>query len=236
MAGEPSGSATREQLNAIRATEAVALFQANQSGRNAIERVVGLFLSVGAIAGTTAAATHSPDAVLPLPAFLLLLFSYMFQQYTDLTVIGRARLRLEDLVNTSLGERALIYETAVAEIRQRHPLKWSARFLQSMLIVVAVGATAAASVVAANADNEWLKRGYVVATVLAAASAIFSYVHMLLSGRIADRQLKQEELGNDRPLWVSPDLHNQVMAKRRTGEVPRQTTERLLQEALEAAD
>ena len=65
----------QEQLNEIRTIEAVALFQANQAGRNAIERVVALFLSVGAIAGTTAAATNSADAVLPLPAFLFLLFS-----------------------------------------------------------------------------------------------------------------------------------------------------------------
>jgi hypothetical protein len=44
MAGQQPETRTQEQLNQIRTTEAGALFQANQSGRNAIERVVGLFL------------------------------------------------------------------------------------------------------------------------------------------------------------------------------------------------
>lgn len=236
MASEPSGSARQEQLNAIRATEAVALFQANQSGRNAIERVVGLFLSVGAIAGTTAAATHSADAVLPLPAFLLLLLSYMFQQYTDLTVLGCARLRLEELVNTSLTERALIYETAVAKMRQRHPLKWGVRFLQAMLVVITVGAMAAGLVIALHSRNVWIQRGYIAGTALALASAAISYVQMYLATRVADAQLKKEGLGDDRAVWVARQLHKEVLGTARIGEVPRETTERLLRRALAIKD
>jgi hypothetical protein len=190
MGSEPTHLAGQEQLNAIRTEEAVALFQANQAGRNAIERVVGLFLSVGAIAGTTAAATNSPDAVLPLPAFLFLLFSYMFQQYTDLTVLGRARHRLEDLVNGNLGARALIYETTIAEIRQRYPLSWSVRMLQGLLGLVAIGATAGATVVAVRSTDAWVLIGYIAGTVLTLASALLSYVHMLKSPTIADDQLE----------------------------------------------
>jgi hypothetical protein len=232
MASEPLRSAAQEQLNEIRATEAVALFQANQSGRNAIERVVGLFLSVGAIAGTAAAATKSADAVLPLPAFLFLLFSYMFQQYTDLTVLGRARLRLEDLVNTSLSGRALIYETTVAHIRQRYPLSWSVRVLQGLLALVAAGATAGATVVAVRDGNPWIMRGYLAGTALALFSAVFSYVHMLLSPSITDKQLEMEELGSDQALWVSPGLHREILDQARPGEVPRQTADRLMRKAL----
>lgn len=228
--------AGQEQLNAIRTDEAVALFQANQSGRNAIERVVGLFLSVGAIAGTTAAATNSPDAVLPLPAFLFLLFSYMFQQYTDLTVLGRARLRLEDLVNRSLGARGLIYETTIAEIRQRYPLSWSVRMLQGLLALVAVGATAGATVVAVRSPDTWILVGFITGTVLALASALLSYVHMLKSPSIADHQLEREELGDEQALWVSPQLHQKVLRQARLGEVPRETAERLLEKALASDD
>jgi hypothetical protein len=232
MEREPTRVVRQEQLNAIRADEAVALFQANQAGRNAIERVVGLFLSVGAIAGTTAAATSSPDAVLPLPAFLFLLFSYMFQQYTDLTVLGRARLRLESLVNTDLDARALIYETTIAEIRQRYPLSWSVRMLQSLLGLVALGATAGATIVAIRSADTWILIGYVAGTALALASALFSYVHMLKSPSIADDQLEREELGSEQALWVSPELHEKVLKQVRRGEVPRETAERLLEKAL----
>src|SRR4029077_7956434 len=160
MGDQSPGATAQRQLNEIRAAEAVALFQANQAGRNAIERVVGLFLSVGAIAGTTAAATSSADAVLPLPAFFLLLLSYMFQQYTDITVLGRARLLLEDLVNDSLDERALIYETAVAKIRQRRPLVLRVRVLQGMLGAVTAAAMVAGFVVAARSDSAWIEHGY----------------------------------------------------------------------------
>jgi hypothetical protein len=236
MDGGSSDLHRQQQLNEIRADEAIALFQANQSGRNAIERVVGLFLSVAAIAGTTAAATNSADAVLPLPAFLFLLFSYMFQQYTDLTVLGRARLRLEDLVNADLSARALIYETTIAEIRQRQPLSWSVRFLQGLLGCVAVGATAGASVVAARCDNTWILVGFVAGTAVTLASALFSYFHMLKSPSIADEQLALEELGDEQALWVSPELHKQVIEQRRHYEVPRQTAERLLREALATED
>ncbi len=222
----------QEQLNEIRASEAVALFQANQAGRNAIERVVGLFLSVGAIAGTTAAATHSADAVLPLPAFLLLLFSYMFQQYTDLTVLGRARLRLEDLVNTDLAAPALIYETAVAEIRQRFPLVVGVRLLQILLGLVAFGATAAATVIAFNNDDTWIRKGFVAGTTLALASALISFAQMHIAKRVTDEQLKEEGLDDARPLWVSNQMFEEVLEERRLGEVSRQTTERLLRRAL----
>jgi hypothetical protein len=234
MATQPPRSLAQEQLNEIRATEAVALFQANQAGRNAVERVVGLFLSVGAIAGTTAAATRSPNAVLPLPAFLLLLFSYMFQQYTDLTVIGRARLRLENLVNANLPGRALIYETTVAQIRQRYPLVLGMRLLQGLLGLVAIAATAAALVVAIHSDDPRILWGFIAGTSLTFVSAALSYIQMLRCSSVADKQLESEELGNDEALWISPKLHSEIMALSHPGEVPRQTAERLLRKALAA--
>jgi hypothetical protein len=232
MESEPSRSAAQEQLNAVRTAEAVALFQANQSGRNAIERVVGLFLSVGAIAGTTAAATHSANAVLPLPAFFLLLLSYMFQQYADITVMGRARLLLEDLVNDDLNERALIYETAVAKIRQRPPLNRSVRLLQTMLALVAVAAVVAGFVIAIRGQDAWVEIGYIGATFLALVSFSFSFFHMHRAESVTEDTLKKEGFTDARPLWISGQLHDKVLAAGKPGEVPRQTAERLLREAL----
>jgi hypothetical protein len=232
MASEPPWSARHAQLNEIRTSEAVALFQANQAGRNAIERVVGLFLSVGAIAGTTAAATHSADAVLPLPAFFLLLLSYMFQQYADITVLGRARLLLEDLVNDNLGGRALIYETSVAKIRQRSPLKRSVRLLQAMLVLVTTAAVVAGFVIALGSDDDWIKIGYIGATLLTFASFSFSFFHMHRAESVTEATLKREGFADDRPLWVSGQTHRDVLDAGRPGEAPRETTERLLREAL----
>ena len=222
----------QQQLNEIRTSEAIALFQANQSGRNAIERVVGLFLSVGAIAGTTAAATHSANAVLPLPAFFLLLLSYMFQQYADITVMGRARLLLEDLVNDNLTERALIYETAVAKIRQRPPLNRSVRFLQMMLGLVTASAVLAGFVIAIHSQDAWVEIGYIGATALTLFSFFFSFFHMRRAESITKDILKEEGFTDDRPLWISGQLHSEVISAGKPDEVPRQTTERLLREAL----
>lgn len=122
----------RAELSSARREEAITLFQVNQAGRTAVERVVALFFSVAAIAGSVGIAAGTPDVVLPLPALLLLLLSYMFQQYADLTVLGTARRHLEDLVNEGLGGKALIYETAVAQIRQTSPLVRSVRLLQDI--------------------------------------------------------------------------------------------------------
>jgi len=64
-----------------RPEEAIVFFQVNQAGRTAVERVVALFFSVTAIAGSVGVAAGTPDVVLPLPPLLLLLLSCMFQRY-----------------------------------------------------------------------------------------------------------------------------------------------------------
>ena len=121
------------EIRDIRTQEAITFFQVNQAARSAMERVIALIFSVSAIAGSVGTAAGTADVVIPLPALIFLLLSYSFQQYADLTVLGAARRRLEDLVNTGLDAESLIYETAIAEIRQKSPLVLSVRVLQTML-------------------------------------------------------------------------------------------------------
>ncbi len=220
-----------DQQAQTRREEAIAFFHVNQTGRNAVERVVALFFSVAAIAGSVGVAAGTPDVLLPLPALLLLLLSYMFQQYADLTVLGGARQRLEDLVNHQLGAKGLIYETAVAQIRQVKPLANSMRFLQVLLGVVVLGATAVATVVAFN-DDTLIRVAYVAGTVLAAASALYSYMHMLLTPRIAGEKLDQQGLEDKRLVWISGDLFAEGQKASKGGEVEHQTFERLIRQGL----
>jgi hypothetical protein len=211
-----------------RRDEAIAFFHVNQTGRSAIERVVALFFSVAAIAASVGVAAGTPDVLLPLPALLFLLLSYMFQQYSDLTVLGGARRRLEDLVNDQLGVKALVYETAVAQIRQVEPLVRSIRFLQGLLAAVVLGAMAVATVVAFRDHSALIRIAYVSGTILAIASALYSYVHVLRTPTIAAKKLAEQGLDDERLIWVSSDLFDEAQKAGANGELERQTFERLI--------
>lgn len=215
-----------------RREEAVAFFHVNQTGRNAVERVVALFFSVAAIAGSVGVAAGTPDVLLPLPALLFLLLSYMFQQYSDLTVLGSARRRLEDLVNDQLGVKGLVYETAVAEIRQVKPLVHSVRLLQALLGAVVIGATSAAAVVAFHDHSTLIRVAYVAGTALAIGSAGYSYLHMLRTPRITGEKLAEQGLDDERLIWISSDLFDNAQKAARSGELQRQTFERLIRQGL----
>jgi hypothetical protein len=217
-----------------RRQEAIAFFQVNQAGRNAVERVVALFFSVAAIAGSVGVAAGTPDVVLPLPSLLFLLLSYMFQQYGDLTVLGTARRHLEDLVNVRVGGKGLIYETAVAEVRKSAPLVWSVRLLQSLLGVVVIGAFVVGLKVAIDDHEPWILIGFALATTLSAASAGYSYWHMLISGREADKVLSEQGLDDRRAVWIPADLHREAIKAKRGGELEQQALERLLRGGIES--
>ncbi len=161
----------------------------------------------------------------------------MFQQYSDLTVLGSARQRLEDLVNDQLGGiKALIYETAVAQIRQVPPLLRSVRFLQGLLVAVVLGATAVATVVAFQDHSALIRVAYVSGTVLAIASALYSYVHMLRTPTIAAKKLAEQGLDDDRLIWISSDLFDEAQRAGKNGELERQTFERLIRLGLSRSE
>jgi hypothetical protein len=216
-----------------RREEAIAFFHVNQTGRTAVERVVALFFSVTAIAGSVGVAAGTPNVILPLPSLLFLLLSYMFQQYGDLTVLGTARRHLEELVNDRIGGKGLIYEIAVAEVRKSAPLKWSVRVLQSLLGVVVIGATAVGAKVAVDDHDTPILLGFVAATCLAATSAGYSYWHMLISAREADKVLARQGLDDRNSIWLPAELHRQAMEARRGGELEQETLERLVRSGIE---
>jgi hypothetical protein len=219
-----------------RREEAIAFFHVNQTGRNAVERVVALFFSVAAIAGSVGVAAGTPDVLLPLPALLFLLLSYMFQQYSDLTVLGSARRRLEDLVNDQLGVKGLLYETAVAQIRQVKPLVHSVRFLQGLLGLVVLGAMTVATVIAFQDHSTLIRAAYVAGTTIAIASAGYSYVHMVRTPRITGEKLAEQGLDDERLVWISSDLFDEAQEAATGGELQRQTFERLIRRGLSSTD
>lgn len=224
------------ELAQTRREEAIAFFHVNQTGRNAVERVVALFFSVAAIAGSVGVAAGTPDVLLPLPALLFLLLSYMFQQYSDLTVLGGTRRRLEDLVNEQIGGKGLVYETAVAQIRQVPPLANSIRLLQGLLGVVVLGATAVATVVAVRDHNALILIAFLLGTAVAMASALFSYVHMLRTPTICAEKLAEQGLDDERLVWISSDLFDEAVDAAERGELQRQTFNRLIRLGLSAAN
>jgi hypothetical protein len=216
------------ELLQTRREEAIAFFHVNQTGRNAVERVVALFFSVAAIAGSVGVAAGTPDVLLPLPALLFLLLSYMFQQYSDLTVLGGARRRLEDLVNDQLGEKGLVYETAIAQIRQVPPLANSIRLLQGLLGAVVIGATAVATVIAFQDHSALIRVAFLLGTAVAIASALYSYVHMLRTPAICAEKLAKQGLDDDRLVWIPSALFDEALEAADKGELQRQTFERLI--------
>lgn len=219
-----------------RRDEAIAFFHVNQTGRTAIERVVALFFSVAAIAGSVGVAAGTPDVLLPLPALLFLLLSYMFQQYSDLTVLGNARRHLEDQVNDQLGVKGLVYETAVAQIRQVEPLVRSVRFLQGLLGCIVLGATIFATVVAFDDHSTLIRMAYISGTALTIASAGYSYVHMLRTPHITGEKLAEQGLDDERLIWISSDLFDEAQKAAMRGELRRQTFERLIRLGLSSRD
>jgi hypothetical protein len=210
----------------------MAFFQVNQGGRNAAERVLALFLTVVAIAGSVGVAADTADVVLPLPALLLLLLSYMFQQYADLTVIGTARRFLEDLVNQEIGGDGLIYESTVAPIRKMPPLSRSMRAFQTLIFAIVLGTTLFGGFTAIWDHDILVTVGFGVATLAAAASCLYSFVQMNRSEDAAIEKLIQSGLGERRGILISDRLYREARDHALRGEMEDETFERLIKNAL----
>jgi len=169
-----------------------------------------------------------------LPALIFLLLSYMFQQYADLTTIGVTRRRLEDQVNAELGgKKGLIYETAVAEIRKKPPLVFGVRLLQTMLGLVALGATVLAAVVALDGHSWLVIAGFAVGTVITFVSALWSFLDMHRSERETLEMLDRQNLGGDRMVWIPEDLYEKALENAKGDELERETLIRLVRAGLD---
>lgn len=185
-----------ERIHGLRA-EALALFQANQAGRLAAERAAQLLVAVLGVAVAAAISANNDHVLLALPPVLLLLASYMCQQYADITVLGAARAAIERRLKAELGEHTLIYETLVAGIRQRPPLVRSVRVFQATVGIVAAGLIVSSLVVAFQLTSAVVVLAYTVLIVATAISAFMSYRDMLRSGKIATQLIDPALSTND---------------------------------------
>jgi hypothetical protein len=193
---------------------------------------MALIFSVSSIVASVGVAAKTNRVVLPLPALLFLLLSYMFQQYSDLTVIGAARRRLEDLVNAEVGGKGLVYETAVAEIRQVRPLVRSVRVLQGLMGATVGGATIFACWVLFQGAAALVVVAFIVVTSLTMLSAGLSYRDMLRSYEAAQEALADQGLGDDRLVWIPSGLYARALETRGADELDRQAIVRLIEAGL----
>lgn len=179
--------------------EALALFQANQAARSAAARAYVASLTIGGAALVAGVNAETWAVVLPVPALLLLVLAHMFQQYTDLTVIGMARLALERRVNTAIGGPGLIYETAVAGATKEPPLVWSVRALQIATGAVVV-AVIAAGAIAAQGENAVVIISYALSTLAALGVAGLSFLQMLDAEQVAKDRIQKKLDAEDQRL------------------------------------
>lgn len=123
----------------------------------------------------------------------------MFQQYTDLTVIGMARLALERRVNAAIGDPGLIYETAVAGVTKEPPFVWSVRALQIATGAVVI-AVIAARAIAAQGENAVVIISYALSTLAALGVAGFSFLEMLDAEHAAMDRIRKKLDAEDQRL------------------------------------
>ena len=182
-------SSRADKLLATRRAEAISLLEANQRGRSRGSGILAIGFLTVATAGTVGMACHNADLAIPVPTVLLLLFAELCQYYSDVTVIGAARLQLERVVNSELGAPALIYETFVADIRKRAPLVLSERLLQAVGVLVVAASIALGAVVTYEGRPTWVKVLFPLCTGIALGVAGLSYRAMIASGLAAGTAL-----------------------------------------------
>lgn len=183
----------RQLLESYRA-EALALFQVNQAGRVAADRGLTLILTASAIAIGAGINAKTDLVAAALAPVVLVLLSYTFQQYADVTVNGAARAILERKIahDSFTGTYPLIYEHAVAGVRQRKPLVRSVRLLQVTSGIAVAGVVAVGFAVTFHGHHSSLIQvGYCLGIALGLATAGSSAKAMLDSGQVAKKQIEQ---------------------------------------------
>jgi hypothetical protein len=179
----------RDELIATLRAEALALLDANQRGRAAAQRtLLAAFALVVAAVLVGIAARTDDIAILLAPAVLLLLSSAL-QQYSDVTVLGAARAALETRIEQLVGERALLYESAVAPIRKRAPLVGSVRVMQGLVAAAVAAVVGTGAVVAFQDQPLVVELGFCVFTASGLLSLTLSYRAMSRSWDVASAAL-----------------------------------------------
>lgn len=167
----------------------MALLEANQRARLAAQATMTtVFVMVTAVV-TVSVSLRNEDIVIALPPATLMLLSFVFQQYADVTVLGAARAALESHIDLAVGRHALIYETVVAPVRKRPPLVRSVRLLQSLAGLLVAGIVGSGAAFAFDHQPALVEIGFTLITLGGLASAWLSYRDMLRSGRVASAAL-----------------------------------------------
>lgn len=172
------------ELDELRTAEARDLLEINQARRGRAEATIVLAIALTSVAVAVALGTHRKAVMIPVPTATLILLALSFQQYADVSVLGAARKKLEEVLNERAGGAGLVYESAVSPIRQRPPLVGSVRGLQSLVLVLTLGGLVGSTIIAFERSAAvWAP--YVIATGLALAVACASYRDMMRSGPVA---------------------------------------------------
>lgn len=198
-----------DQLFETRRQEAVALFQANQAARAVADRTLTLTFALAATTVAIASQAGPELALLPVPAVLWLLLSYMFSQHADLTILGATRRYLEEVLKKDVGDYGLIYEVAVADIHRR-PAFMDQRVLGVVLAITIATLTVLEAITAFGGDA-LIGAVYLGGTTLAFSSAAFSWQARCRAWPEAIAGL-QERLGHT----LEPDEWDALTAHRPT--------------------
>lgn len=170
----------------MRLAEAQALLTVNQQRRVQAEHTQLLIVVLSFAAGALAFAINSARVLLLLPPTALLLTSLSFQHYVEVTVLGSARARLEQMLNEMVGSVGLLYELEISPVRQRAPLVTGVRLLQGLSRAATATAVVVGFVVVAT-QRPWVIIAYSLATVAAVASSSLSYCNMRQAERVAQQ-------------------------------------------------
>jgi hypothetical protein len=93
-----------------------------------------------------------------------------------------------------------------------------------------------ATVVAFHDHNTLVRISYVLGTILAVISALYSYIHMLRTPAFTKEKLAEQGLDDERLVWISSDLFDKAQKAAKKGELQRQTIERLIRLGLSNHD
>jgi hypothetical protein len=179
----------REQRVEAYREEATALFEINQAGRSAAERVATLIFTLVGVAVAAGVAAHSEAVAIPFAPLTPLFIAYMCHQYADVSVTGAARWVLEERIGRELGVFPMFYEHAVATIRQQPPLCTSFRFFQLLTFATVLGIVVFGLIIAAERLTVWATVGCIAATLLTFVAAVWAAFDMWRSYAIAREAL-----------------------------------------------
>jgi hypothetical protein len=145
-----------QALVEARRGEAMALFDTARGYNARNDQLVGLGVGLIGVAAGLGLKENLEGLLLAVPVALLLLFVYAIQLDNDIRLMGIARKRIEMVLEQDLGFPALIYESHVAQYREKEYI-WSIEWVRGIVFAFAVGASGVGGWVANDLGGwKWL--------------------------------------------------------------------------------